>query len=60
MENKDLVGKRFKYIKDSDVGGIEIGFLDGSIAQFEVYTYPDGTVSCIERDSISEGLNNES
>ena len=52
MENKDLIGKKFKEIKEDNFGGIQIEFLDGTVIHFGISTYPDGTVSDIYRDKV--------
>lgn len=47
---KDLKGRKFKDITESDYGGIQIEFEDGLIAYFDIYIFPDNTVSDIVLD----------
>jgi hypothetical protein len=54
MENKDLIGKKFKSIKENGYGGFQIKFLDNTIAHFEFVDFPDSTQDKIYRDKILE------
>lgn len=49
---KNLIGKKFKNIIDSEYGGIKIEFEDETIAYFECDTFPDGTIDEIHLESI--------
>lgn len=51
---KDLIGKEFLKIEDSEFGNIKITFKDGTIAYYNCYNYPDGSVSEITFERIKE------
>ncbi len=52
---KDLEGKKFKSIIDSEFGGFKITFMDNTVAYFECATFPDGTISEVFLDNIQGG-----
>ena len=54
MEEKELIGKKFLKIEDSEFGDIKITFIDGTTAYYDCHNYPDGTISEIQLQKIKD------
>ncbi len=53
MEEKDLIGKEFLKIEDSEFGNIKINFKDGTMAYYHTYNFPDGSISEVKLEKIT-------